>query len=66
VTHYSTERFTKKLLRESGIDAMLQRLDRLSLDEARMTVAEILSMVHGFVGTMKVVLEGVGCLHDYS
>ena len=43
---------------ESEIEAVLQRLDRLTLEEARMTVAETLGVVHGLVGNMKVVMEG--------
>ena len=54
----STEKFTKKLLRESEIETVLQRLDRLTQDEARMTAAETLGVVHGLVGNMKVVMEG--------
>jgi hypothetical protein len=35
VTQYTSEKFTKKLLGESEIEAVLQRLDRLAQDEAR-------------------------------
>ena len=54
----ATEKFTKKLLGESEIEAIVQRLDRLTQDEARMTVAQTLGVVHGLVGNMKVVMEG--------
>jgi hypothetical protein len=54
----STEKFTKKLLGENEIEAVLQRLDRLTQDEARITVAQTLGVVHGLVGNMKVVMEG--------
>jgi hypothetical protein len=46
VAQCATEKFAKKLLGESEIEAVLQRLDRLTLDEARMTVA---SVVYGLV-----------------
>ena len=62
----STEKFAKKLLGDSEIEAILQRLDRLTQDEARMTVAQTLGVVHGLVGNMKVVMEGAKFLHDYS
>ena len=52
------EKFAKKLLGESEVEAVLQKLDRLTQDEARMTVAQTLGIVHGLVGNMKVVLEG--------
>ena len=61
----STEKFTKKLLGESEIETVLQRLDRLTQDEARITVAETLGVVHGLVGNMKVVMEGAES-HDCS
>ena len=40
------------------MEAMVQRLDRLTQDEARQTVAEILKIVHGLVGNIKVVMGG--------
>ena len=58
----TTEKFAKKLLGESEIEAIVQRLDRLTQDEARMTVAQTLSVVHGLVGNVKVVMEGAECL----
>ena len=58
VTQYTSEKFTKKLLGESEIEAVLQRLDRLTQDEARITVAQTLGVVHSLVGNVKTVLEG--------
>ena len=40
------------------MEAMVQRLDRLTHDEARQTVAQILKVVHGLVENMKVVMDG--------
>jgi hypothetical protein len=54
----ATEKFAKKLLGEGEIETILQRLDRLTQDEARMTVAQTLCVVHGLVSNMKVVMEG--------
>ena len=62
-----TETFTKKLLLgESKIEATLQRLNRLTQDEARMAVAQTLGVVHGLVGNVKAVMEGAECLYDCS
>ena len=58
VTQCAVEKFTKKLLGESEIETVLQRLDRLTQDEARMTVAQTLGVVHGLMGNIKVVMEG--------
>ena len=62
MTQRAVEKFTKKLLGESEIEAVLQRLDRLTQDEARMTVAQTLGVVHGLMGNMKVVMEGAQLL----
>jgi hypothetical protein len=58
VTQCATEKFTKKLLGESEIEAILQRLDRLTQDETRMTAAQTLGVVHGLVANIKTVMEG--------
>ena len=58
VAQRATEKFAKKLLGDSEIESILQRLDRLTQDEARMTVTQTLGVVHGLVGNMKEVMEG--------
>ena len=65
VTQCAAEKFTKTLLGESEIETVLQRLDRLTQDEARMTVAQTLGVVHGLMGNMKVVMEGAQLLYDF-
>jgi len=54
----ASEKLAKKLLGESEIEDVLQRLDRLTLDEARMAGTETLQVVHGLVGNMKLVMGG--------
>jgi hypothetical protein len=49
-------KFEKK--RETNVEAVLQRLDRLTLDEARITTAQTLEVVHGLVRNIRVVMEG--------
>jgi hypothetical protein len=49
----------KKLLGESEVEAVLQRLDRLTQEEARTTVAQALQVIYGLMSNMKVVLDGV-------
>ena len=58
------EKFAKKLLGENEVEAVLKRLDRLTQDEARVTVAQTLGIVHCLVGNVKVVMEGTQRLHD--
>jgi len=61
VAEHSVVKFVKKLLGESVIEAVLQRLDRLTQEEARMTGAQTLEVVHGLVNNMKVVMNGTQC-----
>ena len=58
ISDVSLEKFAKKLLGESEIEDVLRRLDRLTLDEARMTGTETLQVVHGLVSNMKLVMDG--------
>jgi hypothetical protein len=64
VVKFAAEKFAKKLLGDSEIETTVQRLGRLTQDEARMTAAQTLSVVHGLVGHVKVALEGAPCFHD--
>jgi hypothetical protein len=58
LTYWNPEKFVKKLFGENEIDAVLQRLDRLTQDEARTTAAQTLEVVYGLVQNMKVVIDG--------
>ena len=48
----------KKLPGENDIEATLQRLDRLTLDETRATAAQTLEVVYGLVRHRRVVMDG--------
>ena len=50
--------FAKKLLGECEIEDVLHRIDRLTLDEARMTGTETLQVVHGLMSNLKLVIGG--------
>ena len=51
-----TEKFTKTLLGESDVEAVLQRLDRLTQEEAWVTAAHTLDVVHGLFNNLRVVM----------
>jgi hypothetical protein len=51
-------KLVKKLLGENEVEAVLQRLDRLTQDEARITAAQTLEVVYGLVQNTKVVMDG--------
>ena len=55
----ATEKFAKKILGESDVEAALQRLDRLTQEEARVTSAHTLEVVHGLFDALRVVMDGV-------
>jgi hypothetical protein len=47
-----------KLLGECDVEAILQRSDRLTQEEARVTAAHSLEVVHGLFDNLKVVIDG--------
>ena len=47
-----------KLRGEKDIEATLQRLDRLTLDEARATAAQTLEVIYGLVRHRRVIMDG--------
>ena len=57
VTQIDTEKFMKKLRGENDIEATLQRLDRLTSDEARATAAQTLEVVYGLVRNRRMVMD---------
>ena len=57
-------KFAKVLLGKREVEAVLQKLDRLTQDEARVTVTQTLGVVHGLVGNVRLVMEGTRCSHD--
>jgi len=58
LTQCNAEKFVKKLFGENGIEAVLQRLDRLTQEEARTTVAQTLEVVYGLAQDMTTVIGG--------
>lgn len=59
---HSAEKFAKKLLGESEIEAVLQRLDRLTQEEGRLTMAQTFEVVHGLMNNVKLVMNGTQSL----
>ena len=57
---YSTRpvKFVKKILGEKDIEAVLQRLDRLTQDEVLTTAVQTLEVVHGLVQNLSIVMDG--------
>ena len=63
-TKCNAVKLLKKLLGENEVEAVLQRLDRLTQDEARTTAAQTLEVVYGLVQNMRVVVNGEALLSD--
>ena len=57
-------KFAKKLLGKSEVEVVLQKLDRLTQEEAWMTSVQTLGAVHGLVGNVRTIMEGTQRLHD--
>ena len=55
---HSAGKFAKKLLGESEIEGVLRRLDRVTQEEGRMTMAQTLEVVHGLVNNVETVING--------
>jgi len=51
-------KFVKNFFKEKDIGAVLDRLDRLTQDEARTTAAHTLAIVHGLVQNMREFMNG--------
>jgi hypothetical protein len=58
LTQCNSEKLVKKLFGEKDVEAVLQRLDRLTQDEARITAAQTLEVVYGLIQNMRVVMDG--------
>ena len=58
LTQLNPEKFVKKLFGENGVEAVLQRLDRLTQEEARAAAAQTLEVVYGLFENMRVVIDG--------
>jgi hypothetical protein len=54
----NTANFVKKRFGQNTLDAVLQRLDRLTQDEARTTAAQTLEVIYNLTQSMAVVLDG--------
>ena len=52
------EKYAKRFLGEKDIASVLLRLDRLTLEESKTTVAQTFDIVYGLVNNMQVVMEG--------
>jgi len=63
--HYAVK-FVKKAFGEKEVEAVLERLDRLTHDEARTTAGQTLEVVHGLVQNMNVVMDGEQTHSTYS
>ena len=50
------------MLGENDVEAVLQRLDRLTQEEARTTATQTLEVVYGLVKNIKVVMDGARIL----
>ena len=58
VTQSNAAKFANKRLGEKRVEAVLQRLDRLTQDEARIATWEILKVVYGLAQNMNEVING--------
>ena len=58
LTDHDAVNLLKNILGENEVESVLQRLDRLTPDEARITATQTLDVVHGLIQNMRVVING--------
>jgi hypothetical protein len=58
LTQRNAVKFVKKLFGEKDVEVVLQRLDRLTQEEARLTAAQTFEVVCGLFQNMRVVMDG--------
>ena len=58
VTQHNAVKFVKKGFGEKEVETVLERLDRLTHDEARTTASQTLEVIHSLVQNMRVVMDG--------
>ena len=63
---HDAENYAKKLIGTNDIEAVLWRLDRLTMEESRMTVMQIMEVVYGLFKNIEVVMDGTRALLDIS
>jgi len=57
IAQCDVEKFGRKLFGENDVEDVLQRLDRLTQDEARTTAAQTLKVVYDLVENMKTTMD---------
>ncbi len=57
-TQQDAEKFKMKVFGNNNVEAVLHRLDRLTLDEALLTAAQILEVVYGLVENLRNDMNG--------
>jgi hypothetical protein len=58
VTQHNAVKFVKKGFGEKEVETVLERLDRLTHDEARTTASQTLEVIHILVQNMRAVMDG--------
>ena len=51
-------KYAVNFLKDKDVESVLLRLDRLTFEESRMTVAQTLEVVYGLVNNLRVVMDG--------
>ena len=56
-------KLVKKILGENEFESVLQRLDRLTLDEVRTTAMQTLEIVYCLAQNTRMAIDGAGTFH---
>ena len=65
LTQCNAGKSVKEFFRENDVEAVLQRLDRLTQEEARAMASQTLDVVYGLFQNMRVVKDGKQIYFSY-
>ncbi len=59
MAYLMAEKYAKKFFKEKDIESVIDRLDRLTLEESKTTAAQTFEVVCHLVNKIQVVMEGM-------
>jgi len=58
MAQHVAEKYAKRLLGEKEIETVLERLDRLTIEESRTTITQTLGVISSLVSNVQILMEG--------
>jgi len=58
MAQHVAEKYAKRLLGEKEIETVLERLDRLTIEESRTAITQTLGVISSLVSNVQILMEG--------